>query len=261
MNDEQARSRIHIALGIGVIGFGVILLLAQTGIVSFERLYRFWPLILIAVGVAKLSLGGAFPLFLGGPVPMGRRREKLAAAGRKPMIASPGQDRLFGVVLIVVGVNLQLAMLGYEHFTWKFLWPLVVILAGVGIIYWSLEERKHPGVWADAEIDQANIFGGGEFRVTSQDFRGGRLMNICGGFKLDLTQANLQADEAVMDISALFGGGEIVVPREWTVSIRGTTFFGGYNDETRYTPREPGDRKKTLIVKGVWIFGGVNVKN
>ncbi|MGH9454836.1 MAG: LiaF domain-containing protein, partial [Terriglobia bacterium] len=122
-------------------------------------------------------------------------------------------------------------------------------------------EHKNPEPWSSAEINQVNFFGGGEFRITSQDFRGGKMLNVCGGFKLDLTEAGLQGNEAVIDVSALFGGGEIIVPRDWEVSIRGTAFFAGYNDETRRNPPGPGQSKKTLVIKGVWIFGGINVKN
>jgi hypothetical protein len=81
-----------------------------------------------------------------------------------------------------------------------------------------------------------------------------------GGFELDLSQADIAGDQAVIDSTVLFGGGEIRVPRTWTVIVKGIGIFGGYSDETTQET-VPGVPSKTLIVKGLAVFGGVGIKN
>jgi hypothetical protein len=50
---------------------------------------------------------------------------------------------------------------------------------------------------------------------------------------------------------------EILAPREWSVVLQGTPVLGGFEDKTA-PPRESGPR---LIVRGVAIMGGVEIKN
>ena len=61
--------------------------------------------------------------------------------------------------------------------------------------------------------------------------------------------------------TSIFGGGEIRIPRHWNVLVRGIGIFGGYGDETGKMPADMTKPPKTLIVKGVAMFGGVAVKN
>ena len=49
-----------------------------------------------------------------------------------------------------------------------------------------------------------------------------------GGFELDLRQADIEGAEAVIEVNALFGGGEIKVPETWHVVVSGMGIFGGY---------------------------------
>ena len=63
------------------------------------------------------------------------------------------------------------------------------------------------------------IFGGIKQRIAVKNFRGGRLLAICGGFDIDLTRADIEGQSAVIDASALMGGGEIRVPDSWIVEI------------------------------------------
>jgi hypothetical protein len=76
-----------------------------------------------------------------------------------------------------------------------------------------------------------------------------------------MSEAEMEGEEAVIDLVAFFGGGEFIIPRTWEVSVRGTGLFGGHGDETRHLPSEPGKPRKTLIIRGSWMFGGFNIKN
>lgn len=112
----------------------------------------------------------------------------------------------------------------------------------------------------DSEFDYMAIFGGIKQRIAVKNFRGGRLMAICGGFEIDLTRAEIEGQSAVIDASALMGGGEIRVPDTWIIEIRGVALLGGYTDETHQMISDSATAKH-LIVRGIAALGGVVIKN
>jgi predicted membrane protein len=220
---------------------GFALLLDQMGIISVERLWRFWPMILIFIGLWNLACQSG---------------------------------RVFGAVMVILGVLFQLDTLGIAHFSWGQLWPLAIIAAGVLIMWSSLQARRVstvvsnvPGGESQTDprttLNEMAIFGGIERRITSQDFQGGYVHAVFGGVQLDLREANMQQDEANLEINAVFGGVELRVPEAWQVVSRGQAFFGGFVDETRnYRPENPANpTRKSLILTGAAVFGGVEIKN
>ena len=106
---------------------------------------------------------------------------------------------------------------------------------------------------------EAAVFGGIDRHIAAQDFHGSQCTAIFGGCKIDLRDAQIQGSEAVMSTYAIFGGVEIRVPDDWEVVNRNTSIFGGVNDHTRQSSSGRGG--KTLILDGVTIFGGTEVKN
>jgi hypothetical protein len=59
----------------------------------------------------------------------------------------------------------------------------------------------------------------------------------------------------------MFGGVEIRVPEGWSIISRGVPIFGGYDDKTVQLEAEPGRRQRLLIIKGLALFGGVEIIN
>ena len=56
------------------------------------------------------------------------------------------------------------------------------------------------------------------------------------------------------------GGTELIVPSNWKIKSDVTSIFGGFNDKKyKYSTIEIEDGKE-LIIKGVLIFGGGEVK-
>jgi len=77
-----------------------------------------------------------------------------------------------------------------------------------------------------------------------------------------LGQAEIEGDTAVLHIDAIFGGVELRVPDTWVVSSEGQGIFGGYSDSTHQRP--PTDLalpRKTLVIRGAAVFGGVEIRN
>jgi hypothetical protein len=215
---------------------GVFLLLDHLGYVSADRLWRFWPMLLIVAGATNLTEGG---------------------------------KRIWGGLLLAAGILFQLDALGLLRFRWADLWPLAIIAAGAMMIWRSVDARRNRDAFggqaaAIGGMNATAIFGGVERRVSSRDFKRGSISAIFGGAEIDFHDADIDGPEGMLEVNAIFGGAEIRVPDTWRVEFRGQTLFGGYSDTTRQSVSgdpNASSVRKTLIITGTTLFGGVEVKN
>ena len=230
-------SRVGLVWGALIVAAGVALLLDHMGFIAIGSLFRFWPMILVFFGVGHLFTRS---------------------------------NRVGGVILIVVGTIFQLNNLGISHLRFADMWPVAIIAVGL-LLMWGamkppliLKGVNGTGDTADV-LEAVAIFGGTERRIKSQTFKGGRVTSIFGGVELDFRDANIDGDEATLDVNCIFGGVEIRVPDRWNVHSRSIPVLGGYSDKTRLSaapPQDsPNDKKKTLIITGTVIFGGVEIGN
>ena len=218
-----------------VIGIGVLFLLNNLNIYFLHDIWRYWPGILIAVGLVKM---------VDSPAPHGR---------------------IVGGMLVAVGALFLADNLGFLNLSWENFWPLVLIGAGV-LMLWNrlapaqtgrsnIPTEAHEGV-----LNEFAIFGGVERRVTTDDFRGGQITAMFGGGNIDLRRAGMRGDSAVIDITSMFGGVDLKVPTNWIVVGQIAAIFGGFgNKSVEPSANTPG--VKRLYIKGVAMFGGVGVKN
>jgi predicted membrane protein len=221
------RDRGPVIGGVVFIVVGLVLMLEKMGIVPHGFGLHFWPCIFIVIGVLKIAYAGGRPT---------------------------------GAALIAVGIFLQLHELGIIRMSFWDLWPVFIIIAG-GAMLWQALAGPEAAVSTNPQFDSLYVFGGGERYVNTKNFKGGKLFAVFGGYKVDLSHADIEGDQAVLDASAVFGGGEIRVPDNWHVSLQGAGIFGAYEDKTRHYQPDPTKPTKTLIVKGVAMFGGIEVKN
>jgi len=236
------RSSETLIISLVVIAVGVVLLLNQLALFPHGFILYLWPVVFIAVGLVKVFAGS-------------------------------GGDRGLGVLFVLVGVLLELNDLGITHLRFRDLWPLLIVAVGVALLWNALQDRMHlrlvliprfrrgPEPDPMSEFDLNYIFGGGEHQLETKGFRGGRITAIFGGFKMDLTHADIEGNEAVLEANAVFGGGEIHVPERWLIVMRGSGIFGGYENKTRYFQTDPSLPTKRLIIRGTACFGGIEVKN
>jgi hypothetical protein len=63
------------------------------------------------------------------------------------------------------------------------------------------------------------ILGGFKRRITTKQFKGGKVLSFMGGFQIDLRQADMEGDSATIEAMSFMGGGEIRVPETWLVSM------------------------------------------
>jgi predicted membrane protein len=104
------------------------------------------------------------------------------------------------------------------------------------------------------------VFSGASRRISSKSFKGAKLAAVFGGIQLDLREAIIETSPAILDVTAVFGGIEIKVPRDWSVEFQTSAALGGTNDERK--PGEPvSGTAPRLLITGTTVFGGVSVKD
>jgi predicted membrane protein len=109
-------------------------------------------------------------------------------------------------------------------------------------------------------IDDVAIFGGGTKIVSTDNFRGGNITAVFGGSEIILKGSKLAEGTNSIDILAIFGGTTIVVPNDWNVVMNVTSIFGGFSNKSVKDPNRIVDLSRTLIVKGLVVFGGGELK-
>jgi hypothetical protein len=260
---------------------GGIYLLDSLGVVYAGDITRYWPLILIGIGITKLSQA-RFP-----------------------------SQRTGGLIFVAIGAVLLLYTLHVGWFRGRDLLPILLLLIGGGLIWQAMGRRRYPLGGSDrpaetlerareglatfrnenaenlilppgaearsagasgpvgppagdsgdgAYLNEFAIMGGGDRIVRSQDFRGGEVTAIMGGFGIDLRGAVIAGDSATVNVFTLWGGVDLKVPEEWNISISGVPILGVFTNNARAF-RQGDAAAKTLFVKGVAIMGGVEVKN
>jgi hypothetical protein len=94
------------------------------------------------------------------------------------------------------------------------------------------------------------------FESTARSFRGGKVDLWFGGGIIDLRDATLDPAGARLDVRAMFGGGQLLVPESWNVTTR-VLGIGGAGDGRPKVDR-PLDAPH-LTVEGTALFGGVGI--
>ena len=228
-NPADARSR---AFGVAIVGVliilaGAVLLAGNLGLIDSHYVFRnFGPVVIFILGAATL---------------MRRRHDQV----------------LLGLILMFVGAwGFATQQQWIKIHFWAVIGPLMLVLAG-GSVVWRAFNRPVPQGAGDAYIRTFAVFSGAELRPTVP-FQGADLTAVMGGIKLDLSNASMAGDTAVVDVFALMGGGEIFVPRDWDVTVKVISLMGGCSDKRRPSTLPA---TKHLIIQGMAVMGGVEIKD
>jgi predicted membrane protein len=145
--------------------------------------------------------------------------------------------------------------------------PVALIIAGLTIIMkrqtFSPKQINLPeGADVNDYLNDTNIFGGGERKIKTQNFKGGQVTAIFGGSEIDLRRADMAPGVNAIDMLCIFGGTSLKIPNDWEVKNEVTAIFGGFSDERSFEKsdviHEPG---KVLYLKGLVLFGGGEIKS
>jgi predicted membrane protein len=134
------------------------------------------------------------------------------------------------------------------------------ILAGIASAIAAVAMKQRLPRVEDPEADEVHLVAVFEpiaFASRAASFRGGTLDTWYGGGVVDLRDAVPDPAGAVLQVRAVFGGVQLVVPETWRVTIGMTSIFGGVGD-TRSSDERPADAPR-LILEGVAVFGGVGI--
>ncbi len=86
-------------------------------------------------------------------------------------------------------------------------------------------------------------------------FDGASLDAVFGSILLDLRKAKIEK-EAVISVSAIFGGIDILVPSNTNVKVKATPIFGGVSN--RVSKKD--NHEKTIYIEAFCLFGGIDIK-
>lgn len=234
---NHSPNNVRIIIGIVFLTLGALLFADRLDIIPFAwNKYIFtWQSLLIGIGLISLARN---------------------------------ESRATGIVLISIGgFFLTAKIFGFHYPIRYFFWPTVFVALGLIMIFQQGGRVRNSKMGftrgtADMDIiDDVAIFGGSEQKITSKNFKGGKISNIFGGSTFDLSDAELAPGRNVLDMFCLFGGSKIIVPAGWRVKIEVTAIFGGYNDKRRMPPKTDEVVERELVIRGVVIFGGGEIKS
>jgi len=219
--NETASSRTaqqRTTLGLVLIAIGLVFALASAGVLRTEGLGRWWPLLLIGIGIVKV---------------------------RQPR---PDGQRAAGVAFLLLGGLFQLTAI----LTIASTWALLMMGFGVFLLWRAIDA---PAVEAAAPthspyIADMTLIGHVKRSHAAADFRGGDITAVMGGIELDLRKAVL-VGTAYLDVVAFWGGIEIKVPREWRVDSHVVPIMGAF--ENKVEPLAAGEPRLTMRDSGLVV--------
>lgn len=245
MNYRRVSSQVMVGAVVAMVGLA--LLLRTTNLYDTGPLFRYVPSLFVLVGVYALVASGFRNL--GGPIVV------ILVAGAWQLVAL---DLVDGAVLFSF-------------------WPVLVIAFGLSLALGQVRRRPR-GTDADY-LDGFALFGGVDRRATSATFRKADLTALFGAATLDLRDVArptggvdlrdvgasayaVDTDPIHVNATAMFGGIEIIAPRDWNVRIDALPVFGATEDERLRTERDRPDHETVdLVVDGFVAFGGISVKD
>jgi hypothetical protein len=102
------------------------------------------------------------------------------------------------------------------------------------------------------------IFGGVDRRGTWNVPRRWRVVAAFGGAQLDLREARFPTGVIDLEVKAIFGGVQIIVPPGLAVEVHGTAIMGGFQNVNR-APAHPDPDAPLLRIHGLALMGGVEI--
>ncbi|NTW71971.1 MAG: cell wall-active antibiotics response protein [Eubacteriaceae bacterium] len=223
-------------LGLIIILAGLATLSNNLGLTNFDLGHIFgtyWPVLIIALGLNFILNHG-----------------------------STG-EMISGVIIVVVGAILLGNSTGTFNVDlslfFKLFWPVIIILVGLSIFFSHGTSGKN----------NFAIMSAIERKTQPWKLQTGSFVAFMGGVDLDISLAEINEGETVLDLTAFMGGIDIILPEDIYVECNGTAILGGLElldhstggiySSTKAVQGTP-DNKKILKIYSRAIMGGIEIK-
>ena len=223
---RKSSSTSRWVIGVSLVVVGALLLVHTTGVADFGNLVRWWPSLLILLGLVILVVN--------------RFRQATVPA-----------------ILIVGGLATQLMVLGFDVIS--LLWPVLIIVIGVAILFGRRRRSRrvteaHTVISDDSSF--STIMGSTDRRVTPDDLDGREIVTVMGESKLDMRDISTSDLPAELCVTCVMGQVNIRVPSDWSVAVDNSTVMGESKDERRGAP-DP--TTADLTITGTVVMGSLKI--
>lgn len=211
-------------IGIILVVIGAMILLDNLDILEFGDLIgNWWPVIFIIIGAFKLK--------------------------------EPNKNS--ALIFIAIGALLLLMSLDIVDLDdiLQF-WPLILIFIGLSLLFKSRREKT--AELSENSFKLSAIFGGVEREIVSNNLQDGEVSVVFGGAEIDMTKATIAESGATLDLTAMFGGIELRVPKNTRVLVLGSPILGGIENRTS---RETADTQPTIRCHCNVVAGGIEIRD
>lgn len=179
-------------------------------------------------------------------------------------------SRMFGPILMGIGVILNLHMFFPAFNAWNYVWPIALMFFGAVIVL-KPKRKDQWGDWAekkgfaninDSDIDYMEVnavFGGVKKSVSNRDFKGGEINAVFGGAEINLLNCDFNG-RVTLEVNQVFGGTKLIIPSNWVVKSEVTAVLGSVEDKRSFANVQQ-DENKVLVLNGNAVFGGIDIRS
>jgi predicted membrane protein len=191
-------SSIKLVAGIFFTALGVLLTLDNLDIIDAGRVLRFWPVVLIVVGLMNLNEAG-------------RRGLSIVAIA-------------LGALMVATRAHLvRVSLIDF--------WPLILIAVGVVFVLRAVgvngpEQRST--LWSVLNTRKVTI--------DPDKLHGSQIISFMGATQIELTNTGEHQGPVIVEVLAMWGGIEIRVPSGWEVIAEAVPVMGGIDIKTAGAP-------------------------
>ena len=232
----MGKSNRRYMVGLIIIAFGVIGLLNNFGVtaISFGYLISLlWPLLLVGAGITLITNRNLSSLITGAI--------------------------LLCLGLTFLGRNAGVFDIDMTNF-WQIFWPVIIILIGINVLVKSDHNRGR----------NIAIMGAVDRTKEPWDLKSAEYTAIMGGIDLDIRQANFIEREVTLNLTAIMGGINLIVPEDIAITCQGTAILGGVDllgkgsggivGSTNIISGDLQNAAKILNLNCTCILGGIEIK-
>jgi len=242
------------ALSIILIVLGLLMILGQFFDLDFgDSISTWWPMIMV--------LGGLY--YLG----------------------QPEESLYTGLVLTAAGVSFQLSKLDITDSFWSLFLPLLLIILGVFFAKGSKNKQKQAEHSDDYNYEKAPgknrggigqhqssasnslnhdisaAFSSTQKKIDDKEFTYCSISSVFASCEVDLRDCVALGSSVDLNLRAIMGNVEIMVPSNWQLAINGSPVLGNFEDRTRGARETEGRPIVQCTVSVECIMGNIEIRD